>query len=278
MRIPIYVMHGIAVLALGFAAWFAFHSAALVLGGERLQGEVVRIATGDDDESGSSSVHRPVIRYLDANREPAEWTGRGDRHASRWGPGDKVELLRGGGAAPRIEMNAFSELWAVALTCLGLVWVFAGVGVLMKLADAAPGRRLVGAFFIYFGLPFLAGGIAAAGVAGAALGNGLRATGLVLNGEEVERSLGGADSSRVPRPAIVRLTAADGREVELTDTQANAIHLGREARVDVLYPPGRPYAGRIYSPLDHWLGALILLGIGVPMTAIGGVLLRRPRR
>lgn len=274
MRIPSYVMHVIAVLALAFAAWFAFRSATLVIGGERLAGEVVRIVAGSDEsESGGSSHYRPVVRYLDAHREPAEWTGRGERHASIWGPGDKVELLRGGGDPPRIEMNRFSELWAGSIVCLVLAWLFAGVGVLMQMSDGEPGRRLAGAFCLYFGLPFLAGGIAAAAVAGASLANGSRVAGMVMNGEGVEWTLL-KESGRSSRPAVVRLTAADGREVQLTDTQADATYFAPEAKVEVLHPPGRPYAGRVYTPFDHWLGPAILLGVGAPMTAIGVLLFR----
>ena len=73
------------------------------------------------------------------------------------------------------------------------------------------------------------------------------------------------------------MTAADGRAVEFTDTRANATYLAPEARVEVLYPPGRPYAGRIYTPLDYWLAASILLGVGVPMSAIGVALIGRRR-
>jgi len=274
MRIAVYLMYAVAALALAFAAYFAVRSAALVIAGEHLAGEVVRIDA--DDQAGSHVTHRPVIRFIDANREPSEWTGRGERTASSYGPGDKVELLRERGAEPRIEIDEFSGLWASALVCVALAWVFGGVGVLMKLSDGDVGWRLAGAFCVYFGLPFLAGGIAAALGDLAALRHGSWASGTVTNGRGVEWTLFKSDaSSRGQLPAVVRMTAADGREVELTDGQANATYMAQGARVDVLYPPGRPYAGRIYAPLDHWLASLILLGIGLPLSAIGIVLWRR---
>jgi hypothetical protein len=71
------------------------------------------------------------------------------------------------------------------------------------------------------------------------------------------------------------MIAADRREVEFTDERSNAADFAPGARVEVLYPPGRPYAGRIYTPLSYWLATLILVGLGLPMTAIGVALLRR---
>ena len=73
----------------------------------------------------------------------------------------------------------------------------------------------------------------------------------------------------------MRLTAADGRELELIDEQRKAIDFAAGGSVEVLYPPGRPYAGRIYTPLSYWLATLVLLGLGLTLTAIGVALLRR---
>jgi hypothetical protein len=277
MRIPAYVMFGVAVLALLIAAYLALRSAAFLLGADRLSGEVVRVesSTFVEDEI-TRTAYWPVIRYLARNNEPAEWKGPAARDLSKYGPGDKVELLRGSGSEPRIETNAFSALWSWSVVCVVLAWTFGGIGVLMRLVDAEGAPVAIAAFCVFLGVPLLVGGIARGGIDFAALREGAWASGMVSNGQRVERASSSADAaSRGQVWATVRMTAADGREVELIDERSNAIDYAPGAKVEVLYLPGRPYAGRIYTPLSYWLATLILLGIGLPLTAIGCALLRR---
>lgn len=279
MRVPAYVMFAVALLALLIAAFLTLRSTVFLFAADRLAGEVVRIDSKSFVEDELTLVaYWPVIRYLERNNEPAEWKGPATRHVTKYGPGDKVELLRGPGSEPRIETNAFAALWQWPVVCVVLAWTFAGIGVLMRLADAHGAGIAVAAFCAFLGLPLLVGGVARAAIDFAALRSDVRTSGTVSNGQRVERASSNAGAGGVSQAwATVRMTVADGRTVELIDERCNATDFARDAKVEVLYPAGRPYAGRIYTPLSYWLATLILLGLGLPMTAIGVALLRRAK-
>ena len=281
MRIPALAMFAIAALALIAAAVLALRSAACLLGAERIEGEVVRIdsRTFIEDEL-TRTAYWPVVRYLAANNEPAEWKGPAALELSTHGPGDKVALLRGAGSEPRIETHEFSSLWQWPVVCVVLAWTFAGIGVVMRLVDVEGAHHAVAAFLLVVGVPLVLGGVARGAIDFVALRTGQRASGVVGTAPRVEvagPARASSASGLVQDRVRVRFTATDGRAVELVDGRRQAADFRPGASVDVLYPAGRPYAGRIYTPRAYWLATMIQLALGAVLVGVGARLLRRAR-
>lgn len=63
---------------------------------------------------------------------------------------------------------------------------------------------------------------------------------------------------------------AGGRVIHISGSGTNPPAFRRGEHVAVLYPAENPEAGRIDSFSENWLGILILAGIGLVFTAIGG--------
>lgn len=279
MRTPALAMFVVAALALLVGVGVALRSAAFLAGAERVVGEVVRIdsRTFVEDEI-ARTAYWPVVRYLAADNEPALWQGPAARDLSKFGPGDRIALLRGAGREPRLETDEFSSLWSWPVTCVVLAWFFAGIGVVMRLVDQEGARHAAAVLLIVVGVPLVVGGLFRGAIDLVALRGGNRTIGTVGGAEstaDVSAAAAASASSLARGFARVRLTAADGRSVELVDDRRAAADFSRGARVEVLYPEGRPYAGRIYTPLAYWLATLILLGLGAIFAAIGVGLLRR---
>lgn len=130
---------------------------------------------------------------------------------------------------------------------------------------------LFSVIFLVIGLGMLAGGVAIWYSHAQFAAHASRADGVVTDLSYHSSSKGG---TYYP---LVQFTAADGRVVHITgSTGSNPSSYSRGDHVTVLYDPHSPEHAELDTFTDKWLAPLILGGMGLVFSLIGGGMLFAP--
>ena len=125
---------------------------------------------------------------------------------------------------------------------------------------------LVAGVFLYIGLGLFAAAAYLSGDTLLLLRDGLRAEGIVLNGQGETRDGGG---NRPQRDAQIEFTTQDGRRIAMTSDGVNADYQPQNARLPLAYRIELPRAAQVVSFEGLWFPVLMLMLPAVLFTAIG---------
>jgi hypothetical protein len=263
----------VAVAAAGLA--LARRPLALIVGGERVEAEVIRLAPVG--RGSSPHLLAPVVRLVTRAGRVMEVRGLAEKYPSV-GPGDHLPVVYPPEAPERAAIAGVRELWGAPLACLVIAFLLAGTAALLRASErGAAVPALVGGVALLLGVPLLLAATLMAVGRLALLRDGVRASGEVTNAGGRTRRWSQPRSEIAMQPAVVRFANAAGREIRVVMPAVNAEYLRPGVRLPLVYRPERAHAAEVLGFRHYWSATGVLGGLGIVLCA-GGAALLRPAR